>query len=72
MSSVPRPTRTQRQAALAGEAATDLARFLEDPIMCPQAIVIDLQAEQTTKLSASYLLRLVAEELRRRGNGMED
>ena len=58
---------TIRRSQIAGRTTAQLARYLESPDLCPEAVVIDLSAEHTTKFSASYLMRLIAEELNRRG-----
>lgn len=56
-----------RRSKIAGRTTTQLARYLESPDLCPEAVVIDLGAERTSRFSASYLMRLIAEELNRRG-----
>lgn len=58
---------TVRRSRIAGQVTTQLAQYLESPDLCPDAVVIDLSAERTAQFSASYLMRLIAEELTRRG-----
>ena len=60
---------TIRRSRIAGRVTTQLAQYLESPDLCPEAIVIDLGAERTSRFSASYLMRLIAEELNRQGQG---
>lgn len=69
-----RRTTNQARSALAGSYCTDLARYLESPDLCPDAVIIDLRAdfaEGTCLFSGSYFLRLIAEELNRRGCGAD-